>query len=182
MAGQPLSPATDRRLGEPLPHQLANRPRVHLRAINLWWSVPCSTTTLCGISTTFAVLFHTPRQVTHVLRTSPPLSIPSICRSFNQGAPFDLHVLSTPPAFILSQDQTLYKNKFYRALHSSLSSKFLKTRFRILYVNFVKVVLKLILTINEPCIHYSYSIFKVRSACRREFHYSMYSRVCQAFF
>ena len=65
---------------------------------------------------------------------------------------------------------------------SSLSSKFLKTRFRILYVNFVKVVLKLILTINEPCIHYSYSIFKVRSACRRELHYNTYSRVCQAFF
>ena len=25
------------------------------------------------------------------------------------GTPFDLHVLSTPPAFILSQDQTLNK-------------------------------------------------------------------------
>ena len=25
------------------------------------------------------------------------------------GIPFDLHVLSTPPAFVLSQDQTLYK-------------------------------------------------------------------------
>ena len=27
-----------------------------------------------------------------------------------QGASFDLHVLSTPPAFILSQDQTLVKS------------------------------------------------------------------------
>ena len=26
--------------------------------------------------------------------------------------PFDLHVLSTPPAFILSQDQTLHKKRF----------------------------------------------------------------------
>ena len=26
------------------------------------------------------------------------------------GIPFDLHVLSTPPAFILSQDQTLHEN------------------------------------------------------------------------
>ena len=26
-----------------------------------------------------------------------------------KGPPFDLHVLSTPPAFILSQDQTLNK-------------------------------------------------------------------------
>ena len=41
--------------------------------------------------------------------------------------PFDLHVLSTPPAFILSQDQTLHKNthkrehqsvKDYRAVKS----------------------------------------------------------------
>ena len=35
--------------------------------------------------------------------------------------PFDLHVLGTPPAFILSQDQTLHKNvsifKTYRLKH-----------------------------------------------------------------
>ena len=43
-------------------------------------------------------------QVTHVLLTRSPLiqdpqkQVPS---------PFDLHVLSTPPAFVLSQDQTL---------------------------------------------------------------------------
>ena len=36
MAVQPLSPATDRRLGGPLPHQLANQTRAHPRAINLW--------------------------------------------------------------------------------------------------------------------------------------------------
>ena len=29
-----------------------------------------------------------------------------------EGGPFDLHALSTPPAFILSQDQTLIKNSF----------------------------------------------------------------------
>ena len=28
------------------------------------------------------------------------------------NTPFDLHVLSTPPAFVLSQDQTLQKNYF----------------------------------------------------------------------
>ena len=32
MAVRPLSPATDRRLGEPLPHQLSNRTRAHLQA------------------------------------------------------------------------------------------------------------------------------------------------------
>ena len=44
------------------------------------------------------------RQVTHALLTRPPLSHKS--PGFIM-APFDLHVLSTPPAFILSQDQTL---------------------------------------------------------------------------
>ncbi len=34
-AGHPLRPATDRRLGEPLPHQLANRTRAVPSAINL---------------------------------------------------------------------------------------------------------------------------------------------------
>jgi hypothetical protein len=29
------------------------------------------------------------------------------------ASPFDLHVLSTPPAFILSQDQTLHKRKMH---------------------------------------------------------------------
>ena len=45
------------------------------------------------------------RQVTHALLTRPPLSHPSVRKL--PDASFDLHVLSTPPAFILSQDQTL---------------------------------------------------------------------------
>ena len=48
------------------------------------------------------------RQVTHALLTRPPLSHSSF--RGNQSASFDLHVLSTPPAFILSQDQTLVKS------------------------------------------------------------------------
>ena len=44
------------------------------------------------------------RQVTHALLTRPPLTFESL--GFIKS-PFDLHVLSTPPAFILSQDQTL---------------------------------------------------------------------------
>jgi len=39
-------------------------------------------------------------QITYALLTRPPLG---------PKAPFDLHVLSTPPAFVLSQDQTLRK-------------------------------------------------------------------------
>ena len=43
-------------------------------------------------------------QVIHALLTRRPLTYISL--GFNIS-PFDLHVLSTPPAFILSQDQTL---------------------------------------------------------------------------
>jgi hypothetical protein len=41
-----------------------------------------------------------------VLLTRPPLSIKEA--SFS-STPLDLHVLGTPPAFVLSQDQTLHK-------------------------------------------------------------------------
>ena len=39
VAVQPLSPATDRRLGGPLPHQLPNQTRAHLCAVNLWQQI-----------------------------------------------------------------------------------------------------------------------------------------------
>ncbi len=64
----------------------------------------CATVRLCGISTCFQVLSPGIRQVTHALLTRPPLTYVSL--GFNIS-PFDLHVLGTPPAFILSQDQTL---------------------------------------------------------------------------
>ena len=44
------------------------------------------------------------RQVAHVLLTRPPLA--SSPKRINS---LDLHVLGTPPAFVLSQDQTLTK-------------------------------------------------------------------------
>ena len=55
---------------------------------------------LCGINLPFGRLSPSTRQVTHVLLTRPPLG---------QKSPLDLHVLGTPPAFVLSQDQTLHK-------------------------------------------------------------------------
>ena len=36
------------------------------------------------------------------------------------ASPFDLHVLSTPPAFILSQDQTLRQLRWLFRLHTSV--------------------------------------------------------------
>jgi hypothetical protein len=56
---------------------------------------------VCGIVGDFSPVFLTERQVTYVLLTRPPLPLaPKSERTF------DLHVLGTPPAFILSQDQT----------------------------------------------------------------------------
>ena len=59
-----------------------------------------------GISTGFPVLFQTSGQVPHVLLTRSPLEL----REQALEVPFDLHVLSAPPAFVLSQDQTLHRD------------------------------------------------------------------------
>jgi hypothetical protein len=48
-----------------------------------------------------------------VLRTRSPLNTECIATS---AVPFDLHVLATPPAFVLSQDQTLRKNEEFEFL------------------------------------------------------------------
>ena len=108
MAGQPLSPATDRRLGGPLPRQLANQTRGHLSAHKALVFRPCDPNTLCGISSRFRLLSPTERQVPHALLTRSPLS-----KKPKLFTPFDLHVLGTPPAFVLSQDQTL-KNLYLK--------------------------------------------------------------------
>ena len=63
-------------------------------------TVRCRTIGLCGISVRFQTLSPTQGQVAHALLTRPPLIPP-------KGSPFDLNVLCTPPALILSQDQTL---------------------------------------------------------------------------
>ena len=54
-----------------------------------------------GISRRFQRLSRSRGQVNYVLRTRPPLSLTPKCQ-----IPSDLHVLGTPPTFILSQDQT----------------------------------------------------------------------------
>ena len=58
----------------------------------------CRSNMLCGISSRFKLLSPSERQVAHVLLTRPPLE-----PKFS----LDLHVLGVPPAFVLSQDQTL---------------------------------------------------------------------------
>ena len=104
MAVHPLRPATDRRHGGPLPRHLANQTRSHLSAHKALTSRGCPQEASCGISSRFQLLSPTERQVPHALLTRSPLS--KVPKGF---APFDLHVLGTPPAFVLSQDQTLKK-------------------------------------------------------------------------
>ena len=60
----------------------------------------CVTTSTCGISGAFAPLSPTAGQVatcSSAVRHARP-----------EGRAFDLHALGTPPAFVLSQDQTLH--------------------------------------------------------------------------
>jgi hypothetical protein len=108
VADRPLRPATHRSLGEPLPHQQANGPRAHLDA-EAEASFPLAGTS--GISPSFLGLSRSSRQVTHVLLTRSRL-----CPRASPGSSLHLHVLSTPPAFVLSQDQTLREE-----LHEKLS-------------------------------------------------------------
>ena len=124
MAVHPLRPATDRRLGGPLPLQLANQTRGHLSAHKALISRSCGLDMLCGISSRFQLLSPTERQVPHALLTRSPLT-----QGASSPRPFDLHVLGTPPAFVLSQDQTLKKLYLKRRSASNhfpnnLSSKF----------------------------------------------------------
>ena len=125
MAGRPLRPATRHSLGEPLPHQLADRPRAHPEAPGCpgFGVKERSLLATCGINPPFGGLSPTSGQVAHVLRTLTPLDI--ICIATN-NIPFDLHVLSTPPAFVLSQNQTLRK-KTDRILSKEESLKLART-------------------------------------------------------
>ena len=63
---------------------------------------------LSGISGPFGQLSRSMRQVTHVLLTRAPLYSTPRRACFS----YDLHVLGTPPAFVLSQDQTLQFNLY----------------------------------------------------------------------
>ena len=96
MADHPLRPATDRRLGEPLPHQLANPTRAHPEAINL------SPLGHIRYQLSFRRVVPYLGVVSLVLLTRLPLPL---------AGPLDLHVLGLPPAFVLSQDQTLKLNE-----------------------------------------------------------------------
>jgi hypothetical protein len=82
---------------------IPKRPRAFIQS-------SCEERMACGISPPFGGLFPTSGQITYVLLTHSPLY-----RGFRRSPfAYDLHVLGSPPAFVLSQDQTLhckYKQK-----------------------------------------------------------------------
>ena len=59
-------------------------------------------------------------QIAHALLTRPPLELKGFDPKVSiLKSPLDLHVLSTPPAFVLSQDQTLMFNPYLALLRST---------------------------------------------------------------
>ena len=107
MAGHPLRPARDRRLGEPLPHLPANP----------FWAHPEADIAILSPAGSYAVLAAVSSCCPPLQGSFPDTTHPSATRHQQKQAfamlPFDLHVLSLPPAFNLSHDQTLhYLNSF----------------------------------------------------------------------
>ena len=73
MADRPLRPATRQSLGEPLPHQLADRPRAHPEAQKHFLNRSCDQKRISGINPSFPGLSRSSGQVAHVLLTRSPL-------------------------------------------------------------------------------------------------------------
>ena len=82
----------------------------------------CPEIVVCGISNGFPLVSPTLRQIAHALLTRPPLKSALIA---HRRSPFDLHVLNTPPAFVLSQDQTLDKMLRFRVINVCPGCRFL---------------------------------------------------------
>ena len=102
MGGHALTPPTDRRLGRPLPYQLPNQTHAYLQAPQLYYTgqvVVVSYGVLIPVSRGYAPLGGKLRTRYSPVRRS---------RATEIALPLDLHVLSLPLAFILSQDQTLH--------------------------------------------------------------------------
>ena len=87
--------------GRPLPHQLSNLTRADPSPINL------SPKGRMRYYSPFPEAIPQKRVRSHALLTRPPLT--------PKGA-LDLHVLGLPPAFVLSQDQTLKLKSCYQLI------------------------------------------------------------------
>ena len=91
-----LTPPRRQSLGRPLPYQLADTTQAAPEAANIATCLyPCGT---IGNYPSFRMAMPDFGGRTYVLLPRLPVAL---------AGPLDLHDLSTPPAFILSQDQTL---------------------------------------------------------------------------
>ena len=99
----PRQPANQTR-AHPAPPELPPPPHAGLRA----YAVLAAVSGCCP-----PVQGRLPTRYSPVRHWAAQASAP---KSLSLRAPFDLHVLGTPPAFILSQDQTLIKSFFRPAI------------------------------------------------------------------
>jgi hypothetical protein len=126
-------------------------------------STPLRVVVSCGISSRFRLLSPSQRQIAHALLTRPLLSTPHITA---QSTPFNLHVLSTPPALVLSQDQTLIlKYSQYVSVLSINKLAFARAPFHKLALLYSAVLL--------------FSMFLLRSLSSADFYINKTSPLCQ---
>ena len=113
MVGRFFRPATDRRLGRPLPHQLPDRTIAAPKAPKL-----CSLEIMMYYPQ-FPTAIHHLGVRSIVLLTLSPLTL---------AGSFDLHVLAMPPAFNLSHDQTLQLIFLGSTVHCCTAEVFQRSR------------------------------------------------------
>ena len=104
MTGHPLRPATRQSLGRPSPHQQADRPRAHPPPEKTLSTHPHAKASEYPVLAPVSGRY--PKEEGRLLTCYSPVRHSSNPTKARPSA-FDLHVLSTPPAFVLSQDQTL---------------------------------------------------------------------------
>ncbi len=110
VADRPLRPAMHHRLGKLLPCQQANAPQIHSspRLKGLFQKQKMPSVFLWGFRLRFQSVSPGYGQVIYVLLWAGYLRVTHPFATEHRSVPFDLHVLGMPPAFILSQDQTLH--------------------------------------------------------------------------
>ena len=160
MAVHPLRPATDRRFGGPLPRQLANQTRTHPVPMNLFTqgeAPSCAYAVLPAVSSCYP-----PVRGRLSTRYSPVRHYDIFQTEIIYISPFDLHVLGTPPAFILSQDQTLMLNKKHPVNNRMLdSSSILRSRTRLRSGTLVPSLLRFSLC-SEICLVWFVQTFSLK--------------------
>ena len=125
MADHPLRPATDHRLGRPLPHQPANRPQVPRAPIRRsFLTNPTRSASVSGITHRFRWLPPCARQLPHAFLTRPPRERPegrpvrlacirhaaSVDPEPGSNSPPSAYFLTTPPGrHRLDRDAAFFK-------------------------------------------------------------------------